>query len=57
VRRRGAVAWYPAEVSVTASVHGLTDRLVSQMQEDCLQNALVCDVADAHPAPIFGTGA
>jgi bifunctional non-homologous end joining protein LigD len=24
-RRRGAVAWYPAEVSVVASVHGLTD--------------------------------
>jgi bifunctional non-homologous end joining protein LigD len=25
VRRRGAVAWYPAEVSVIASVHGLPD--------------------------------
>jgi bifunctional non-homologous end joining protein LigD len=24
-RKRGAVAWYPAEVSVVASVHGLTD--------------------------------
>ena len=24
-RRRGAVAWYPAEVSVVASVHGLPD--------------------------------
>jgi hypothetical protein len=24
-RRRGAVAWYPAEVSVIASVHGLAD--------------------------------
>jgi hypothetical protein len=24
-RRRGAVAWYPAEVSVIASVHGLPD--------------------------------
>ncbi len=25
VRRRGAVAWYPAEVSVIVSVHGLPD--------------------------------
>src|SRR5207302_10958739 len=25
VRRRGAGAWYPAEVSVVASVHGLPD--------------------------------
>jgi bifunctional non-homologous end joining protein LigD len=25
VRRRGAVAWYPAEVSVVASLHGLPD--------------------------------
>ena len=25
VRRRGAVAWYPAEVSVVASLHGLSD--------------------------------
>ena len=25
VRRRGAVAWYPAEVSVLASLHGLSD--------------------------------
>ena len=24
-RRRGVVAWYPAEVSVVASVHGLHD--------------------------------
>jgi hypothetical protein len=24
-RRRGAVAWYPAKVSVIASVHGLPD--------------------------------
>jgi hypothetical protein len=27
-RRRGAVAWYPAEVSVIASLHGLPDRPV-----------------------------
>jgi bifunctional non-homologous end joining protein LigD len=27
-RRRGAVAWYPADVSVIASVHGLRDRPV-----------------------------
>jgi hypothetical protein len=27
-RRRGAIAWYPAEVSVIASVHGLADGLV-----------------------------
>jgi bifunctional non-homologous end joining protein LigD len=27
-RRRGAVAWYPAEVSVVASVHGLPDGAV-----------------------------
>ena len=27
-RRRGVVAWYPAEVSVVASVHGLHDRPV-----------------------------
>ena len=27
-RRRGAVAWYPAEVSVVASLHGLPDRPV-----------------------------
>jgi hypothetical protein len=25
VRRRGSVAWYPAEVSVVASLHGPTD--------------------------------
>jgi hypothetical protein len=24
-RRRGALAWYPAEVSVVASMHGLPD--------------------------------
>ena len=24
-RRRGAIAWYPAEVSVVASLHGLSD--------------------------------
>jgi hypothetical protein len=24
-RRRGSVAWYPAEVSVVASLHGLAD--------------------------------
>lgn len=28
VCRRGAVAWYPAEVSVIASVHGLRNGLV-----------------------------
>ncbi|MGZ4224384.1 MAG: hypothetical protein ACXVH3_27390 [Solirubrobacteraceae bacterium] len=27
-RRRGAVAWYPANVSVLASLHGLPDRPV-----------------------------
>ena len=27
-RRRGTVAWYPAEVSVVASLHGLPDRPV-----------------------------
>jgi hypothetical protein len=27
-RQRGAVAWYPADVSVVASVHGLPDRPV-----------------------------
>jgi hypothetical protein len=27
-RRRGATAWYPAEVSVIASLHGLPDRPV-----------------------------
>jgi hypothetical protein len=27
-RRRGAVTWYPAEVSVIASLHGLPDGLV-----------------------------
>jgi hypothetical protein len=27
-RRRGAVAWCPAEVSVIASLHGLADGLV-----------------------------
>ena len=27
-RRRGAVAWYPAEVSVVASLHGLPDQPV-----------------------------
>jgi bifunctional non-homologous end joining protein LigD len=38
-RRRGAVTWYPAEVSVTASVHGPTDRPV--------RDAIVLDVLDA----------
>jgi hypothetical protein len=28
LRRRGAVAWYPADVSVIASIHGLPDRPV-----------------------------
>jgi hypothetical protein len=27
-RRRGTVAWYPADVSVVASLHGLPDRPV-----------------------------
>jgi hypothetical protein len=27
-RRRGAAAWYPADVTVIASLHGLPDGLV-----------------------------
>ncbi|MBV8220372.1 MAG: hypothetical protein JO325_18045 [Solirubrobacterales bacterium] len=35
-RRRGAVTWYPAEVSVIASLHGLTDGPV--------RDAVLCEV-------------
>lgn len=38
-RRRGAVAWYPAEVSVVASLHGLPDGPV--------RDAVLRDVLDA----------
>jgi hypothetical protein len=32
-RRRGAVAWYPAEVSVVASVHGPRDGTVRDAEQ------------------------
>jgi hypothetical protein len=38
-RRRGHVAWFPAEVSVVASLHGLPDRPV--------RDAVLYEVLDA----------
>jgi hypothetical protein len=43
-RRRGAVAWYPAEVSVVASVHGLPDGAV----RDALLREIVPVSAGTH---------
>jgi bifunctional non-homologous end joining protein LigD len=40
-RRRGTVAWYPAEVSVVASLHGLPDRPV---RDAILRHVLETDV-------------
>jgi len=42
-RRRGTVAWYPAEVSVLASLHGLPDRPV--------RDAVLREVLDREVAP------
>ena len=38
-RRRGSISWYPAEVSVIASVHGLPDGPV--------RDPILCEVVDA----------
>ncbi len=38
-RRRGSISWYPAEVSVIASVHGLP--------EGPVRDAILCEVVDA----------
>ena len=42
-RRRGSVAWYPAEVAVTASLHGLPDSPV--------RDAVLRDVPDGGVGP------
>ena len=41
-RRRGSVAWYPAEVSVVASLHGVPDRPV--------RDAILRQVLETHLA-------
>ena len=57
-RRRGTVAWYPAEVSVVASLHGLPDRPV---RDAILRHVLETDVtaewASAASVPIRETSA
>jgi ATP-dependent DNA ligase len=46
-RRRGAVAWYPAEVSVLASVHGLPD---GPVRDAVLREIVHSSIAQRSPA-------